>query len=89
MCDGSQYIYKCPRIAYPCENMFFPQNQRPEGLAECLLTGLSFLEAWLNPLDHGKFPILQKLQVFSHWSLPPGIIYLASITCDSIRELCV
>lgn len=62
MCVMVPNTYMCPRIAYPCENMFFPQNQRPEGLAECLLTGLSFLEAWLNPLDHGKFPVLQKLK---------------------------
>lgn len=44
----------------------FFQNQRPERLAKSLLTRLSLLEAWLNPLDHGKRPILAKTEVFSH-----------------------
>lgn len=56
------YIFKCPRMFLPCEKIFFPQKQRPEGPAECKLTELSLPEACSDPLDHGCFPVIEKLK---------------------------
>lgn len=55
-----------PNACVSVQELFiqFFQNQRPERLAESLLTRLSLLEAWLNPLDYGKCPILAKTEDF-------------------------